>query len=110
MAKKSSFKQMRQYAAGLPVQIQEGKTYLRGDALLETSKTGLDKDGKPFLPDQWYEVPTEQGVNHYRRIKKLFKRGGYDAVRQYADEVIGLHADSLVQHARMMAAMPSMQL
>ncbi len=109
MAKKSSFKEMRTYAAGLPVQIQEGKTYLRGDALLEQSETGLDKDGKPFLPDKWYEVPTQQNVNHYRRIKKLFKSGGYPAVREYVDQVASLHADSLVQHARVMASMPSMQ-
>lgn len=108
MAKKRSFNQMRLFAQQLPVQFQEGKMLMRGDALTAKKPEATGEDGKPLDPDKFYEVPISQGVNHYRRIKRLFKAKGYGGVKQYAEEVVALHEISIMQHQNFMAAMPTM--
>lgn len=108
MAKKRSFKEMRQFAGQLPVQFQEGKMLMRGDAISEKLPDAKGEDGGPLDPDKFYEVPTSSAVNHYRRIKRLFKAKGYDGVKQYSEEVVALHELSILQHKNFMAAMPTM--
>ncbi len=96
---------MRAVAAQLPIQYQDGMLVIAGSEIIRQKGTHFrDKDGNGIKSDQFYKIPVQNQVNHYRRIKKLFNQKGYDAVRDYIDGVVKLHAESIVQHDKVMAS------
>lgn len=108
MPKKRSFKHMRAVASQLPVQFQEGAMVIKGEELIKArGAVGKDAAEEKIDSEKWYRIATQQEVNHYRRIKKLFNQGGYQAVKTYIDEVVQLHAEAAVQHANVLAGMPA---
>lgn len=107
MPKKRSFKNMREVAAQLPAQFTEGKMTVKGDFILGHNPEAVDKNGKAIEPKTLYEIPTQQRVNHYRRIKKLFSSGGYPAVIEYVNGVASLEVEAAMQHHALMSTMPS---
>lgn len=107
MPKKRSFKHMRSVALQLPEQFQEGALVVSGaDIIKARGEDAKEVNGNPIDPDKPYRIAIYQRVNHYRRIKKLFNAKGYDAVREYIDNVIALYAESLVQHQQFMNTLP----
>lgn len=110
MPDKRSFKNMRAVAANLPVQYHDGVMVIKGSEIIkQLGSVGKDKEGEKIDSDKWYKVPVQQPVNHYRRIKKLFNSKGYAGVSAYVDEVVQLHAESIVQHQNVMKDFPAMQ-
>lgn len=100
---------MRAIAAQLPIQYQGGNLVIKGEELIrQLGAVGKDAEGNKIDSDKWYKVPTQQAVNHYRRIKRLFHDKGYPAVQEYIDQVIRLHAEATVQHQKVLAGMPVM--
>lgn len=95
---------MRAVAAQLPIQYMDGMLVIAGSEIIRQKGTHFkDKDGKGIQSEQFYKIPVQNEVNHYRRIKKLFNQKGYDGVREYIDGVVRLHAESIVQHEQVMA-------
>lgn len=104
MAKKSSYKQMRMVAEKLPANFTEGIMTITGGKILEHKPTAKDAEGNPVDEKKLYKIPVQYNVNHYKRIKKIFKAMGYKGVDQYVNELIDLEAETKVNHAKFLAA------
>lgn len=92
---------MRRIAAGLP-QLPVKKvttTIVIGEELL--SDGVLEVDGKPVKWDERYKRNTTSAVpvNHSRRMKSAYQKGGTAAVSAYLSEV-GAYWNRMQEHQR----------
>lgn len=92
-------------AAKLPIQFQDGHLMIHGSEI-QKRMNGTAKEGEPIKSDKWYRLDVQNQVNHYRRIKKIYKRMNSAGVTQYINEVLKLTADSVRQHHNVIASMP----
>lgn len=84
--KKVICKQLRTIASGLPNQVEN----LPGTLGMKTLRVVRDKQGRPYFGLMTANVVNVRPVNHYRRLKKAFTKGGKPAVAQYAEKVINM--------------------
>jgi hypothetical protein len=92
--KKPIVQSIRQLAEALPQVFEE-----KEDTVL---MSGLDLRLTPYAdwqelePETLYAVPIPKyiAVDHYQQLKDCLKRGGLEAVRSYADDVILKHKNS----------------
>lgn len=82
--KKVICKQLRTIAAGLPFQAET----LPGTLGMKTLRVVRDKQGRQYFGLMTADVTNVRPVNHYRRLKKAFKKGGKPAVIDYSERII----------------------
>jgi len=82
-------------AKQLPVSFEEVKFHIKGDVLRreriaankdrepEKQIPLVDEKGRPLNSDVVYKIAKPQKINHHRRLRKAYKRGGQKAVREY---------------------------
>lgn len=83
--KKRLLKEMRQAAALLPRITIPTKINVTGLELLKNGTT-TDKDGSPIDSETIYQIDAETTLNHVRKMKKLYNKGGIEAVDKYVME------------------------
>lgn len=83
--KKQLASEIRQAAAMLPRITIPTKMNITGLELLKRG-TVIDADGNPIDSEKIYKIDAETNVNHVRKMKKLYKNGGLEAVDQYINE------------------------
>jgi hypothetical protein len=84
--KKVICKQLRIIASGLPNQVET----LPGKLAVKTLRTVRDKKGRPYFGLMTADASYLRPVNHYRRLKKAYRRAGDAGVHDYAKKVIDL--------------------
>lgn len=114
MAKKKLFKQMRLLANKMPLQFTDGKLLIHGSELIkllsDRNQSVKDKENKNIDPEKFYHIPVRQHVNHYKRIKKLFYKGGFWSVKEYVNGVIDLEKYSEQAHQALLANIPAVPM
>lgn len=83
--KKQLAREFRQAAAMLPRITIPTKMNITGLELLKGGTT-IDEDGNPIDSERIYQIDAETNLNHVRKMKKLYKKGGLEAVDQYVME------------------------
>lgn len=86
---------IKKLVAQLPASFEEVKFHIKGSVLIAERKAKneklkpeeqllfVDKKGRPFQDDIVYKVAKPQGINHHRRIRRAYKKGGQQAVIDY---------------------------
>lgn len=80
--KKSVLKKLQHAATWLPKETEPAIVKMSGAQCIK-SGAKVDKNGKPFVLKQMYDIPSKQPVNHVERMKKAYTTGGFDAVDLY---------------------------
>lgn len=79
---KKLIKKLRSIAEKLPVE-KEGFNAIISGRTLKKQKITLVK-GKDVKEDHYYQnAKAQRPVNHLRRMKEAYKKGGWDAVHNY---------------------------
>lgn len=86
MGKKKQLSELRQAAAMIPAYLQPTKVLMQGKDLL--NKGIKDETGKDPDTAKTYLVATQVPKNHYRQLKKNFKKGGMQSVNAYIHEML----------------------
>lgn len=93
---KHDLKHLYGIAETLPVVVDKNfdgaavKKIVSGDQLVKSGVTKVGVYGKVDVDASKlyaYDIKQPVAVNHARRLKKAFKRGGVDAVKSYLDKV-----------------------
>lgn len=87
--KKQLLQEFRQASYMLPKIIVPTKMNITGLELLKGGTT-TDEDGNPIDSEKIYQIDAETNVNHVRKMKKLYKKGGVEAVDKYVLETAAL--------------------
>lgn len=86
---------IKKIVAQLPTSFEEVKFHIKGSVLAkeieaknkelkpEDRKPPIDKEGRPLNPDLVYKVAKPQRINHTRRIRRAYKKGGQKGVIDY---------------------------
>ncbi|MBA9076085.1 hypothetical protein [Rufibacter quisquiliarum] len=79
---------LKQFAERLPEPEQQKPGVVQaprtGAEILAENPEIRDKDGKPLNPEKhYYLAETHTRINHLRRLRKAFRKGGKDAVVEY---------------------------
>ena len=45
------------------------------------------KDGSDIDPDKMYKVETVQDIDHFKKLKKIYRKKGYQGVEEYKREI-----------------------
>jgi hypothetical protein len=97
--KKSHLRELRQLANLLPVTYQNRSVFRRihGSEILKHKPEAKDQKGKAIDPNMHYmiKVSDQEPTNDYRRLKKIYRREGIKAVRQYCQEVHELNQNQV---------------
>lgn len=91
---KQIHRDMQQIAARLPFNYVEHKASIqyRGSEILEQNPDAKDRDGNPIDPKKIYSIAGVQRhpVDHYKRMKRIYRRDGEAGVKHYIAEVMAL--------------------
>jgi hypothetical protein len=92
--KKPIVQSIRKLADELPTVFEEHEDFV--DMTGEELKLTPYADRQPLLDDLIYPVPIPKyiAVDHYQQLKDALKKGGVQAVEQYANLVMLKHANS----------------
>lgn len=82
--KKKVLKQLRQFEQMLPQTTSSANVYATGKELLEIRPDLKDSSGKPIDPNKSYLVPGYVRNNHYRTMKKIYKKKGEEGLKEFA--------------------------
>jgi hypothetical protein len=92
--KKPIAQSIRKLAETLPqvFEEKEDKVIMTGEELLLTPYA----DKQEIQKGMDYEVPVPMyvAVDHYQQLKDRLKKGGIEAVKEYADNVVFMHQHS----------------
>ena len=84
---------IRELASKLPViRVQSHEIRKITGAEILSWDTITEVKGEPVNPTRIYDwnYPVIQNANHYRRIKRAFKKDGIDGMAAYVDQVMAL--------------------
>lgn len=81
--KKRLLKEIRRASTLLPVYLQPTKVRVTGKEILEKNPNAKAGDGTAICADKIYLVDAQAPVNHTRKMKKLLREGGANAVDAY---------------------------
>lgn len=88
-------RKLKELAIELPINYYEAKASLqyRGSELLEMDPDKKDSKGEPLDAKKIYFINGVQRhqVDHYKRMKRIYRRFGAIGVNQYVAEVVDLH-------------------
>lgn len=94
MGKKKHLSELRQASAMIPAYLQPTKVLMSGKEL--RNKGIKDENGQDPHPDKTYLVSTQVPKNHYRQLKKNFKKGGMKMVNEYIHEMLEVNMRAIV--------------
>lgn len=83
MGKKSTFKQLRAVSQKLPQYLQPTKVRISGKDILKKNPLAKMVDGTPIEADKFYLADSFIPKNHYRALKKAYKKGGHKEAVEY---------------------------
>ena len=85
--KKALTNRLREIASGLPDLPQMKPHVFTGQDMID-SGAKKDADGKKIDKKATYAGWKEGKVDHYKRVKEAYNRGGDDAVSEYCADVL----------------------
>jgi hypothetical protein len=96
---KQMYRDLQKIAQRLPFNYVEHKASLeyRGSEILEANPEAKDKEGNPIDPKKIYFINGSQRhvVDHYKRMKRIYRRDGEDGVKHYVTEVMALELHAM---------------
>lgn len=81
---KKVLKQIRHFAAMLPVVSSPCKGKVLGSEILKQNPNAKDAEGNPLAPQKVYMYDARVNHNHVRAMKKIYKSKGNGGLLQYA--------------------------
>jgi hypothetical protein len=76
-------RELRQIAAQLPQQHHHLTGRVKGSDILALHPEPKGPNGAPIDPERYYMLGKGEAVNHHRRLRKAYERGGREAVIKY---------------------------
>lgn len=96
---KQIHRDMQQIAMRLPFNYVEAPASIqyRGSEILEQNPEAKDKEGNPVDPKKIYSINGVQrhAVDHYKRMKRIFRKSGEKGVQHYITEVLALEMHAM---------------
>ena len=78
----------------IPVYLQPTNVSMQGHELID--KGIKCEGGKAIDPSKTYVVPSHKQKNHYREMKRLFKKDGMSAVNKYLKDMLEVNTRAIV--------------
>lgn len=94
---KKDIQHLKDIAGNLPKTRQDAnvKSIVTGAELIEKGITKLNS-GEVVLPEKKYlrKLSDSMPVNHFRRLKSVYKSAGVKGVKSYCNQVLELHKNA----------------
>jgi len=88
MANKKTLKSFREVSRKLPIVEQPTRMKVIGSEIIKHNPNAKDTEGNALDSEKVYSCDATMKKNHYRAMKKIFKKGGIESVNKYIQDVI----------------------